>query len=61
MDRVAEVSALNAEHIVLTDGGLEVHVPGMKVRPPRDPDVAHGEQPESCPVLAGSSGRAPPT
>jgi len=50
--RAAEVSALDVAHIKLTDGGLEVRVPGVKRRPARDADVAFGEFPESCPVLA---------
>lgn len=50
--RAAEVSALDVSHIKLTPGGLEVHVPSVKGRPPRDDDVAYGEHPDSCPVLA---------
>ncbi|WP_331743476.1 tyrosine-type recombinase/integrase (plasmid) [Streptomyces sp. NBC_00873] len=50
--RAAEVSALEISHIKLTDGGLEVHVPSVKGRPPREVEVAYGEHPDSCPVLA---------
>ncbi|MFE7212471.1 tyrosine-type recombinase/integrase [Streptomyces sp. NPDC057611] len=50
--RAAEVSALDVSHIKLVEEGLEVHVPSVKGRPPRDADVAFGQHPESCPVLA---------
>ncbi|MFZ3476026.1 hypothetical protein ACODT4_44350 [Streptomyces sp. 2.9] len=50
--RAAEVSALDISHIQLTPGGLDVHVPSVKERPPRDVEVAYGDHPDSCPVLA---------
>ncbi|MFE7212462.1 hypothetical protein ACFU93_21205 [Streptomyces sp. NPDC057611] len=57
----AEVSALDVAHIVLTDGGLEVKVPGVKRRPPRDTEVAYGEHPDPARCWPGWPGKAPPS
>ena len=48
--RDEEVAALDAEHIVLVPEGLEVHVPSVKDRPPRDTEVSYGRHLDSCPV-----------
>ncbi len=48
--RDEEVAALDAEHIVLVPEGLEVHVPSVKDRPPRDTEVSYGRYLDSCPV-----------
>ncbi|MCB5169939.1 hypothetical protein LG634_34700 [Streptomyces bambusae] len=44
------MSALDDPCIKLVSEGLEVHVPGVKGRPPRDVAVAYGEHPDTCPV-----------
>ncbi|MCP3822868.1 hypothetical protein NLX86_33785 [Streptomyces sp. A3M-1-3] len=48
--RNAEMSALDDAYVRLVDEGLEVHVPSVKGRPPRDVVVAYGEDPNTCPV-----------
>ncbi|TJZ97400.1 site-specific integrase [Actinacidiphila oryziradicis] len=48
--RNEEMSALDDPHVRLVDEGLEVHVPSVKGRPPRDVVVAYGEDPNTCPV-----------
>ncbi|GAA4799432.1 tyrosine-type recombinase/integrase [Streptomyces ziwulingensis] len=50
--RSAEVAALRAEAIVHVSQGLEVHVPAVKGRPPRDVVVGYGRNPDTCPVRA---------
>ncbi|MFL4904800.1 tyrosine-type recombinase/integrase [Streptomyces sp. MMS24-I2-30] len=50
--RSAEVAALRAEAIVHVSQGLEVHVPAVKGRPPRDVVVGYGKNPDTCPVRA---------
>ncbi|MCX5584296.1 integrase [Streptomyces erythrochromogenes] len=50
--RSAEVSALRVDGIVLVSDGLDVHVPSVKQRPPRDVVVAYGRNPDTCPVRA---------
>lgn len=44
------MSALDDPYIKLVSEGLEVHVPSVKARPPRDVAVAYGEHPDTCPV-----------
>ncbi|MFE4455664.1 hypothetical protein, partial [Streptomyces sp. NPDC056796] len=48
--RSEEVSSLDIEGITQVAEGLEVHVPSVKGRPPRDVAVAYGENPDTCPV-----------
>ncbi|MET7649236.1 hypothetical protein ABZS83_37580 [Streptomyces sp. NPDC005426] len=48
--RSEEVSSLDTEGITQVAEGLEVHVPSVKGRPPRDVAVAYGENPDTCPV-----------
>ncbi|MET7534762.1 hypothetical protein [Streptomyces goshikiensis] len=48
--RNEEMSALDDPYIKLVSEGLEVHVPSVKGRPPRDVAVAYGEHPDTCPV-----------
>ncbi|WP_331724099.1 hypothetical protein [Streptomyces rubiginosohelvolus] len=48
--RSEEVSSLDTEGITRVAEGLEVHVPSVKGRPPRDVAVAYGENPDTCPV-----------
>ncbi|WP_406434649.1 hypothetical protein [Streptomyces sp. NBC_01589] len=48
--RSEEVSALDTEGITQVAEGLEVHVPSVKGRPPRDVAVAYGENADTCPV-----------
>ncbi|WP_411102426.1 integrase [Streptomyces sp. cmx-4-9] len=50
--RSAEVSALRTDGIQLVSEGLDVHVPSVKQRPPRDVVVAYGKNPDTCPVRA---------
>lgn len=50
--RAAEVAALNVTDIRLAEGGLEVHVPGVKGRPDRDVEVDYADDPELCAVRA---------
>lgn len=50
--RAAEVAALDATDIKLAEGGLEVHVPGVKGRPDRDVEVDYAENRELCAVRA---------
>ncbi|MEU9147993.1 hypothetical protein [Streptomyces sp. NPDC048349] len=45
-----EMSALDDPYITLVSEGLEVLVPSVKGRPPRDVAVAYGEHPDTCPV-----------
>ncbi|MEU2724092.1 integrase [Streptomyces smyrnaeus] len=56
--RSAEVSALRADGIVHVSNGLEVHVPAVKGRPPRDVVVHYGKHPDTCPVRAWLTWRA---
>lgn len=56
--RSAEVAALRADTIVHVSQGLEVHVPAVKGRPPRDVVVHYGKNPDTCPVRAWSTWRA---
>lgn len=56
--RSAEVAALRAEAIVHVSQGLEVHVPAVKGRPPRDVVVHYGKNPDTCPVRAWLTWRA---
>ncbi|MEK8146647.1 hypothetical protein NKH18_51420 [Streptomyces sp. M10(2022)] len=44
------MSSLDTEGITQVAEGLEVHVPSVKGRPPRDVAVAYGEYPDTCPV-----------
>ncbi|MEU2856783.1 hypothetical protein [Streptomyces syringium] len=48
--RNEEVSALDDTGIKLIAEGLDVHVPSVKGRPPRDVIVYYGEHPDTCPV-----------
>jgi hypothetical protein len=48
--RNEEVSALDDTGIRLVAEGLEVHVPSVKGRPPRDVVVAYGQDADTCPV-----------
>lgn len=50
--RAAEVAALDAVDIKLAEGGLEVHVPGVKGRPDRDVEVDYADNPDLCAVRA---------
>jgi integrase len=50
--RTAEVSALDVADIKLVEGGLEVHVPGVKGRPDRDVEVDYADDPALCAVRA---------
>ncbi|MGW9242549.1 tyrosine-type recombinase/integrase [[Kitasatospora] papulosa] len=50
--RAAEVAALDVADIKLAEGGLEVHVPGVKGRPDRDVEVDYAENPDLCAVRA---------
>ncbi|MFF8829347.1 hypothetical protein [Streptomyces sp. NPDC015131] len=50
--RSAEVASLRADGIVHVSKGLEVHVPAVKGRPPRDVVVHSGKNPDTCPVRA---------
>ncbi|MEV5131038.1 tyrosine-type recombinase/integrase [Streptomyces sp. NPDC053705] len=50
--RAAEVAALDVADITLADGGLEVHVPGVKGRPDRDVEVDYADDPDLCAVRA---------
>lgn len=56
--RSAEVAALRAETVVHVSQGLEVHVPAVKGRPPRDVVVGYGRNPDTCPVRAWLTWRA---
>ncbi|WP_330172928.1 hypothetical protein OG875_04615 [Streptomyces sp. NBC_01498] len=56
--RSAEVAALRAEAIVHVSNGLDVHVPAVKGRPPRDVVVAYGKNVDTCPVRAWLTWRA---
>ena len=56
--RSAEVAALRADGIKLVSKGLDVHVPAVKGRPPRDVVVAYGRHPDTCPVRAWSTWKA---
>lgn len=56
--RSAEVAALRADGIVHVSKGLEVHVPAVKGRPPRDIVVGYGKNPDTCPVRAWLTWRA---
>ncbi|MGA4979294.1 hypothetical protein [Streptomyces cinereoruber] len=48
--RNEEMSALDDTDIRLVAEGLEVHVPSVKGRPPRDVPVAYGESADTCAV-----------
>ncbi|MFD9633677.1 site-specific integrase [Streptomyces violascens] len=48
--RNEEMSLLDDPYITLVAEGLEVHVPSVKARPPRDVVVAYGEHVDTCPV-----------
>ncbi len=48
--RNEEMSELDDPFITLVAEGLEVHVPSVKGRPPRDVVVAYGEHVDTCPV-----------
>ncbi|MEV7616159.1 hypothetical protein [Streptomyces sp. NPDC089799] len=48
--RNEEVSCLDDTGIRLVAEGLEVHVPSVKGRPPRDVVVAYGQHADTCPV-----------
>ncbi|WP_179165975.1 hypothetical protein [Streptomyces sp. Amel2xC10] len=48
--RSEEVSALDVAGIRQVAEGLEVHVPSVKGRPPREVVVAYGESADTCPV-----------
>ncbi|WP_030757140.1 tyrosine-type recombinase/integrase [Streptomyces sp. NRRL F-5135] len=50
--RSAEVAALRSDGIIQVSQGLEVHVPAVKGRPPRDVVVSYGRNPDTCPVRA---------
>lgn len=50
--RSAEVAALRTDGITQVSQGLEVHVPAVKGRPPRDVVVSYGRNPDTCPVRA---------
>ncbi|MER6350696.1 integrase [Streptomyces sp. NPDC001634] len=56
--RSAEVAALRADGITLVSHGLDVNVPAVKGRPPRDVVVAYGKNPDTCPVRAWQIWRA---
>lgn len=56
--RSAEVAALRADTIGHVSQGLEVHVPAVKGRPPRDVVVGYGRNPDTCPVRAWLTWRA---
>jgi integrase len=56
--RSAEVAALRTEAIVHVSQGLEVHVPAVKGRPPRDVVVSYGRNVDTCPVRAWLTWRA---
>ncbi|TXS44935.1 tyrosine-type recombinase/integrase [Streptomyces sp. OR43] len=56
--RSAEVAALRAESIVHVSQGLDVHVPAVKGRPPRDVVVHYGKNVDTCPVRAWLTWRA---
>ncbi|MEU8525237.1 tyrosine-type recombinase/integrase [Streptomyces sp. NPDC048629] len=56
--RSAEVAALRADSIIHVSKGLEVHVPAVKGRPPRDVVVGYGKNPDTCPVRAWLTWRA---
>lgn len=56
--RSAEVSALRADAIVHVSQGLEVHVPAVKGRPPREVVVSYGKNADTCPVRAWLTWRA---
>ncbi|MGW1949986.1 tyrosine-type recombinase/integrase [Streptomyces sp. NPDC001940] len=56
--RSAEVAALRADTIVHVSQGLEVHVPAVKGRPPRDVVVGYGKNVDTCPVRAWLTWRA---
>ncbi|MFJ6316114.1 tyrosine-type recombinase/integrase [Streptomyces californicus] len=56
--RSAEVAALRADNITHVSQGLEVHVPAVKGRPPRDVVVHYGKNPDTCPVRAWLTWRA---
>lgn len=56
--RSAEVAELRAEAIVHVSQGLEVHVPAVKGRPPRDVVVSYGKNVDTCPVRAWLTWRA---
>lgn len=56
--RSAEVAALRADTIVHVSQGLEVHVPAVKGRPPRDVVVSYGKNVDTCPVRAWLTWRA---
>lgn len=56
--RSAEVAALRADTITHVSQGLEVHVPAVKGRPPRDVVVGYGKNPDTCPVRAWLTWRA---
>lgn len=56
--RSAEVSALNAEGLVLETEGLRITVPSVKGLPGRKVAVAYGANPDTCPVRAWLAWRA---
>jgi integrase len=56
--RSAEVAALRADGIVHVSKGLDVHVPAVKGRPPRDVVVGYGKNPDTCAVRAWLTWRA---
>ncbi|MEU7680889.1 hypothetical protein [Streptomyces spectabilis] len=56
--RSAEVAALRDDGIGLVSQGLEVHVPAVKGRPPRDVVVSYGKSADTCPVRAWLTWRA---
>ncbi|WP_160502778.1 tyrosine-type recombinase/integrase [Streptomyces sp. BA2] len=56
--RSAEVAALRADTIVHVSQGLDVHVPAVKGRPPRDVVVSYGKNVDTCPVRAWLTWRA---
>ncbi|WP_405634214.1 tyrosine-type recombinase/integrase [Streptomyces sp. NBC_00056] len=56
--RSAEVAALRADGITLVSQGLDVNVPAVKGRPPRNVVVAYGKNPDTCPVRAWSTWKA---
>lgn len=56
--RSAEVAALRVDGIVHASKGLDVHVPAVKGRPPRDIVVHYGQHPDTCPVRAWLTWRA---
>jgi len=56
--RSAEVAALRVDSIVHVSQGLDVHVPAVKGRPPRDVVIHYGQHPDTCPVRAWLTWRA---